>query len=236
MNSIEILYKLQEIENLIKEKKQKLKDIESPKDINQSIEEHKKIKINIEVQNSKIIEVEKVLKNLETDFENLEYKMTEIKDKMYGGKINDLKQLGILLKEQEKFEAKSLEINTKIENMIEELETLGTEIKDLKKKDIEMYKSIREMLKQRKESKEDYQIKLKELLEEKKKIEKSIKPEHMEKYNYIKSKKNNPVALLNGDICSGCHMDLPIMTISKIKKDELVTCSNCNRILYNKTS
>lgn len=232
MKQIELLYRLQEIENRMEMGNQNIKDLESPRKINKEIEEHKKIKACIESNSRYIDEYNKKLKIIESDLKDLEVKSTELKEKMYGGKINDLKQLGIMLKEQEKFENKSQELNKEMEEKLEQLEALESETEGLRNKDKEMYIAIKKMLKERTESKNQGEIELKKLLTEKEKVVILINPENLEAYNYIKSKKNNPVAVLEVDICSGCHMDLPIMTISKLQRDELVTCSNCGRILY----
>lgn len=232
MKQLELLYRLQEIESCIEMEQQKLKELQRPKQINKNIEEHKKVKATLENNKNNMIESNKALKMLESDMEDLESKADELKVKMYDGKINDLKQLGVMLKEQEKIEGKSKEISDEMETKMQEMESLNNKIDNLKKTDKEMYTAIRQMLKERNENKKQGESQLKQLMVDKEKVLSKIDPKNLERYHYIKSKKNNPIAVLDGNICSGCHMDLPIMTITSLKRKEIVTYSNCGRILY----
>jgi len=234
MKQIDILWKFQEIENCLESEKKNLKEMSSPRTINQKIEMHKELKGMIAIHKDKVDECTAQLQKLETELEDLEYKGEELREKLYGGKINDLKQLGIMLKEQEKFESKNLEINKSIEEKMEQLEALSKEAERLKEQEQDIDKSIRKMVKQRKESKEKNELKLNKLLIDREKILSLISPENLEIYNYIKAKKNNPIATLDSNICQGCHMDLPIMTLSEMNRNEIVMCNNCGRILYNR--
>ena len=206
----------------------------SPRTINEKIEMHKELKGMIIIHKDKVDECTTELHKLETELEDLEYKGEELKEKLYGGKINDLKQLGIMLKEQEKFESKTLEISKAIDDKMEELETLGKDTERLAEQEQEINQSIRKLVKERKVSKEKNEVKLNKLLKDREKMLSQISPENLETYNYIKAKKNNPIATLVVDICQGCHMDLPIMTLSKMNRNEIVMCNNCGRILYNR--
>lgn len=48
-----------------------------------------------------------------------------------------------------------------------------------------------------------------------------------------KSKGDNIVVGINHGVCGGCHMKLPAQTITNCRAQaELVTCTNCGRILY----
>lgn len=47
------------------------------------------------------------------------------------------------------------------------------------------------------------------------------------------SNASNPIVLLQGSRCTGCHMDLPSAVAKKIKEEHsLGECENCGRILY----
>ena len=41
-----------------------------------------------------------------------------------------------------------------------------------------------------------------------------------------------PEAEVQGSKCSGCNMELPAVSMRKLKEQELVECDNCGRLLY----
>ena len=233
MRQIDILWKLQEIENNLENEKKNLKELINTKPINQKIEMHKALKKDLSDYKELIEAVKEELHKLEKDLQEAEYKGEELKKKLYSGKFNELKQLGIMLKEQEKIEKKNIDINKEIEGKMEQLENFEKEIEAFLEKEIDLDKQIRRMVRTRKDSKLQCESKFNELSEEREKLLKLINKENLEIYTYIKSKKNNPIATIDSNICKGCHMDLPIMTLSKLNRHEIVTCNNCGRILYH---
>lgn len=52
---------------------------------------------------------------------------------------------------------------------------------------------------------------------------------------YLKRRKENifPVVVpLKGNLCGGCHMELPYATISMLDSEGILTCEHCRRIIY----
>lgn len=60
---------------------------------------------------------------------------------------------------------------------------------------------------------------------------KPIEPAFMERYESIKRHSVPPLAVLNGDQCTGCNMSLPSAVTRKIKAGELIECETCGRLL-----
>lgn len=50
-------------------------------------------------------------------------------------------------------------------------------------------------------------------------------------YRRIAARRQPPVALVVGGICSGCRLPLPHRLLEEARRDALVTCENCERIL-----
>lgn len=50
-------------------------------------------------------------------------------------------------------------------------------------------------------------------------------------YRRIAARRNPPVAVVVGGICSGCRLPLPHRLLEEARRDALVTCENCERIL-----
>ncbi|AOT68499.1 zinc ribbon domain-containing protein [Geosporobacter ferrireducens] len=232
MKQLDLLWELQEMEQLLSEKKKLLKNLQQPKEIEEKIQEHKKMKNGYETIRKQLEDTQKDIKKIEHDLKELDFKKEEVKGKLYSGKINDLKQLGILMKEQEKAEGQYTQVEANLVEKIEETESLEEKVREEEKMERKMGSKIKHMLKERKIDIEKLQVEIEALT---KKIEihlNNIEKAYIDVYEDVKRRKNNPIALVEYDICTGCHMDLPVMTMSDLKNHKLVTCNNCSRILY----
>ena len=235
MRQIDILWKLQEIESNIYNQNISIKEVMNSKSINQQIDTHKTIKKELLNNNEQIDTLRSELQKLENDLKEMEFRGEELRKKLYDGKINDLKQLGIMLKEQEKTEKKTADANRLLEEKMLELENYEKASETLKTNEKEKDTSIRLLVKGRKSSIVLSEETLNKLTKERESLCMLLTKENYEIYSYIKARKPNPVAIIESNICGGCHMDLPIMTLSKMNRQEIVTCNNCGRLLYNKS-
>ena len=72
-----------------------------------------------------------------------------------------------------------------------------------------------------------------ELRKELEKLSKDIDKEKLEAYLKRRHDKIFPVLVsLNGNACGGCHMELSMAAISKLKETGIHICENCKRIIY----
>lgn len=51
-------------------------------------------------------------------------------------------------------------------------------------------------------------------------------------YRLLRQRGEEALAPLEGEACGGCHQQVPINMISKIKLNEVVFCKSCGRLLY----
>jgi predicted nucleic acid-binding Zn-ribbon protein len=232
MNQNKILWKYQEIERILEKEEKVLKEVIKGKEISQRIKKHKLLKNNFETKKNILKEQENRLRKVEHERTELEYEIEIIKNQLYGGKINDLKQLENLMKKEEQKKIELNEIDSRTLEMMEEMDIVKKDLKGIGCKGRELGKIIKNMLEERKRTIEKIEKYIMEKKIEKEEITNKITKENIEKYMDIKSRKKDPVAMLKGDICMGCHMDLPVMTLTKLKAKGIIVCNNCGRILY----
>ncbi|MCT4605252.1 MAG: C4-type zinc ribbon domain-containing protein [Marinisporobacter sp.] len=232
MNQNKILWKYQEIERILEKEEKVLKEVIKGKEISQRIKKHKLLKNNFETKKNILKEQENRLRKVEHERTELEYEIEIIKNQLYGGKINDLKQLENLMKKEEQKKIELNEIDSRTLEMMEEMDIVKEDLKGIGCKGRELGKIIKNMLEERKRTIEKIEKYIMEKKIEKEEITNKITKENIEKYMDIKSRKKDPVAMLKGDICMGCHMDLPVMTLTKLKAKGIIVCNNCGRILY----
>ena len=81
---------------------------------------------------------------------------------------------------------------------------------------------------------QEVEPKRKQITEKLQEIAKTIDPKLMEQYT--KRRKDNifPVMVpVRDSSCGGCHMELPVSMMNKLKEDGILSCEHCRRIIYN---
>ncbi|MEW9125060.1 MAG: C4-type zinc ribbon domain-containing protein [Thermotaleaceae bacterium] len=235
MNQLNLLWQLQEIEQQLAKKAKALGELERPKEIEGKIQTHKKIKQDYEDIKSELENSKQNLRKTEQELSELHFKKEEMKGKLYGGKINDLKVLGTMMKEQDKMDIEYSQVESNLVEQMELVESTEKKANEVYKSERQMGSKIKHMLNERKVEIEKIKNEIEVLSSRQEELSKKIDKQYMHIYMDVKKRKVNPMALVEEDTCTGCHMDLPIMTLSDLKNKKLVTCNNCNRILYMPT-
>ncbi len=158
--------------------------------------------------------------------------LKKTKDRLLEVKTN--KEYQAMLKEIETIENKNSEIEDEIISGLEEIDRMRTEVKT-KEKDFESHRSQYEREKEKLE-KEIAQLDY-DLQEAEKRtaaLRKQIRDELLKRYERIKGRRNGvAVALVWKEVCGGCHMNIPPQMYNELQTSvDLLTCPNCNRIIY----
>ena len=197
---------------------------------------------------------QKLLSDVEKQAKLKENRISEIENKSKSY-IDDLEDLNKDFSYYSECDPEELD-EKEITQAVKEAERLGDNISNLRKtisrlrQEVEVSDAkIRDNLMKMRQAKaeydklyKDYQVEAKsiedDLAEKKSVVEKAaegIPADIMAEYNRIKANREDPVAILNGNICGGCNLQLPIGISSLIRNsDKLVRCENCGRILYIK--
>jgi len=158
--------------------------------------------------------------------------LKKTKDRLLEVKTN--KEYQAMLKEIETVENKNSEIEDEIISGLDQIDNMRAEVR-AKEKDFETRRSQYEKEKEKIE-KEISQLD-RDLQDAEKKtdaLRKQIRDELLKRYETIKGRRNGvAVALVWKEVCGGCHMNIPPqMYIELQRSSELLTCPNCNRIVY----
>ncbi len=228
---IEKLIKLQEIDNEIFEKQA---------EINLFFQKEKELNKKIENKEKEIKELKEDLKKLQLD-----KKEKELEIKSYEEEIKKLNKKIDEVKTNKEYEALLIEIA----NMKKKISEIEDEVLILMEKEDEFLKKEKLLLEEKEKVKNEV---LKNIENEKNKTEalkKEIEKKKEERelivketpyefyilYEKIRKSKKNNIAIVqveNG-ICGGCYISLPTYIVEMVKKKEkIVQCENCSRILY----
>jgi predicted nucleic acid-binding Zn-ribbon protein len=96
----------------------------------------------------------------------------------------------------------------------QKIETLQNEIK----KEEETIKKLNEDLEKINEEKSEY--------------EKDVPQEWLKKYNRMREKVSDPIVPVMNTSCSACYYSIPPQDMNRLKKNVLLLCRSCYRLLY----
>ena len=176
------------------------------------------------------------LKSRHTESENKIKKLNDnmVKTKTRLLEVKNNKEYQAMLKEIEIAESSRGDIETEIISILEALDKLS----GLVNKDEEALKHSKNKYEQEKKIIEDdlNTIDADVLDWEKKRmdLQKKVSDDLLARYEKIK-KRNKGVGVISvwKAVCNGCHMNIPPQLYNELQKsNELLSCPNCNRIIY----
>lgn len=187
----------------------------------------------------------KNIQNLENQNEELKLKMTETTKLLKSAQGNLRKYQTQLydVKTNREYDAITIEIEnatneindseTKLLEYEEMIENKGTNLGDSREEYQKLLKELEEKEKELTElikKSEEEEVKLQH---EREKLEITLKPAILKKYDRIRNAKNGlAVARIERDACGGCKTIIPPQKVVEISKQEImITCEICGRIL-----
>jgi len=176
------------------------------------------------------------LKSRHTENENKIKKVNEgiVKTKERMLEVKNNKEYQAMLKEIEIAESSRGEIETQIISLLDELDKLSV----LVKKDEEILKQSRGKYEQEKKAMEDdlnaVDTDVANWEQKRIDLQRDVPDELLVRYERIK-KRNKGIGVTSvwKSVCNGCHMNIPPQLYNELQRsDDLLSCPNCNRIMY----
>lgn len=161
--------------------------------------------------------------------------LKKTRERLFEVKTN--KEYQSMLKEIETFEAKNSKIEDEIIVLLDELERAETAAKV---KDAELETQRQRFEGEKRKLEAELAALAGELAacnEGGEALKKEIAPDILRKYQQIKGVgRGLAVVSVWKEVCDGCHMSIPPQQYNELQKSSgLMTCPNCNRIIYWKT-
>lgn len=209
-----------------------LKKKELPEKISKIDDELKNYVAGVETERKRVAELQKYHKENEEKLKRGIENLKKIKDRLYEVKTN--KEYQAILKEIETVENKNSEIEDEIIVALEGLDKAKEEFKS-KEKGLKTFLLKYEHEKKKMEG--DLGLLDADLLACQQKsgaLGKQIREHLLKRYEIIKGKRNGlAVVSVWKEVCGGCHMNIPPQLYNELQQTtELISCPNCNRILY----
>jgi len=188
---------------------------------------------------SKLAADEKVLEELqhkrreaESELDDTTSKIKAVEEQLYGGKINNPKELGNLQHEMNTLKGFSDEQETKA---LEAMESVEAAEKALAAATDDFHKLETEWQQQQKQLKVDIESlnkTLGELTEKRKQLVSQIDTPAVDLYEKVRRQKKQAVAKVEQGICRACRISLSASVLQKARGGHPVQCGTCGRILF----
>jgi predicted nucleic acid-binding Zn-ribbon protein len=209
-----------------------LKKKELPERIAKLNEEYKNSISGVEAEKKKVEELQKHHRDKEEKLKRGIDSRKKAIDRQSEVKTN--KEYQAILKEIETIELKNSEIEDEIIAALEGLDSAKEQLK-IKENGLETYGAQYEHDKKKME--DELRLLDEELLvcqQKSAECAKRINEQLLKRYETIKGIRNGlAVASVWKEVCSGCHMNIPPQMYIELQKSaELISCPNCNRIMY----
>jgi len=229
MTSAKTLYQLQQIDLEIQKKQEILNEISHQLGESEALVEAKVVLL---AEERRLAELDKQQKDVEWEIEDLRTKISQLNEKLYGGKVKNPKELLSIEQEVGILKVNLREKEDHLLDLMAEVEAIRDKIKldteRLKKLEGEWQKE--QKLLTRKQAEIEGQ--LSDLSRKRQAWTSEIERESLELYEWIKSRKGQAVVRVEQGRCQGCRITLAVSEWQRVKGGTLVQCSSCGRILY----
>ena len=169
---------------------------------------------------------------LEWEIEDLRNRLKNAEDELYSGRIRNPKELTNLQHEIDglkgnrgQLEDRALEIMDQVESCTRSVADLTGEHKTLKAEWQQQQNQLSDELEQLKTIQSD-------LTNRRQLLAAGVDSETIEIYEALKKHKGTAVARVEQGICRGCRISLPVNELQRVRSDNLVRCSSCDRVLF----
>lgn len=232
MNVVTMLYELQEKLEKVETNKKIILDGSYLYLLRKMKREFEENKGNYNLKVKEIENIKKEYTNIGQELKTVNSKIENDENNLYNNSTSDLKAIKALENNikvnkaaQKDFEDKAIELLETEEKLKVEIEASKVELLTVKNN---FYSYKETTSKKIQEAKQEIEL-LNSQIEE---LKKNIPENYLIEYSEMAAQKKNPIAKIHGSVCTGCKMKVSSMTMDKLyKKNEIVYCDNCGRIL-----
>lgn len=223
------LYSLQKIEQEIARTRQSLD--EATRRLGET-EELKTARLAAEQGRGELQDLEKKKRAAEYELADTEGKLSVQENELYSGRIRNPKELMNLEREVRDLRAKKDKLETEVLGLMEALDMKTAALKELEEHYFAVERAWQEAQDNLKAEIALMEHKFEELGRRRGEVASSIDPGVLALYEDIKRRSVVAVARVERGVCLGCHLDLTLADLQKVRSGEITRCSHCGRILY----
>ena len=188
--------------------------------------------MELQGDNDRLDSLKKERRELEQDIQENENKAEKSKIKLNNVKSN--KEYSAALKEIEDLNKESSSLEDRVLQLMEEIESLEKICVEKNNTQAELKTEFEREKQEIEKNLVELEKKLAFLEKEREKYYNAVDQEILKKYLYIRNAKSGlAIGPVVNAVCQICHMGIPPQKFNElIRGESLMTCPNCNRIMY----
>lgn len=197
------------------------------------------LKLDLEAEKAHLNDLEKSLKDVQLKLKTKESELSqkESQIKKLDGQLSQIKtnkEYTALQQEIASLKADNSLLEEGILYAMDEVEAVKDEVRKEREKFASVTKAFQDKDGEVVSQEKNLQARLMDLKKQREESVAKLPPELGELYNRIALKKQGlALALVTGEVCSACQMQLRPQLINEIRLGEqIIVCENCSRILY----
>lgn len=231
MNQLWLLYQLSLVDRDIEKNRKSLKGLQGAEALEKELAGIEK-KLAVEEELLKKTRLE--MKKAEMEADSLDTRKKKLKEKIYGGKSVNPKELQSWQTEVENLQAKQDDMEDGILETMSTVEEMNSRISSLQGEKQDKISEIASATEKQAEEKTRLNRELSGLENRRQKFTGGLEPAVLGKYDQIRLLKDDKVAVarIEDDACGGCYMNVPDSRIKQVQAHRIITCDTCMRILY----
>jgi len=225
------LYELQEVDLEIDAKRERLTQVMGRLGESEVLDE---AHLSLARDEEKLVELQRIQREVEREVEDLQAKAAVATDKLYGGTVKNPKELSSLQEQLSNFRRKIGEGDDKTLDIMSEVEAAQKNV-SVKRSEVakieEGWQAEQASLSQ---EQTELSAALSTLEQKRKELASKLDTVSLELYEDIRQKRQGrAVAKLERGMCQGCRIALPMSELQRARMGlELVQCGSCERVLY----
>jgi predicted nucleic acid-binding Zn-ribbon protein len=171
-------------------------------------------------------------RQLEAELTDVETKIKRDNTRMYAGQIVDPRELSSLERELANYSAQRDELEQRVLEAMEHAEAFAEEIEASDARAHEtraQWESGRPSL-ERQEA--DLAERLTQLKRDREAAVAEVSPQTVSTYSRLRANSGHAVSVVRNGVCEWCRVNIPQKDVQHARAGALVSCTNCERILY----
>jgi len=223
------LYQLQEIDLEIESEEKSLNQKTSQMGERQALDN---AQARIASQQQHLDELRSQQHGAEWEVDDMLSKIAIAEEKLYGGKINNPKELSSLQHEVSTMKGKSDDLENRALEIIDLVEAAEKSVAGATSELQKMEDEWQRQQQQLSDGIEQLKSRLAELRQKRQQLSEEIESQAVKLYEKIRQQKKPPVATVEQGICHICRISLSASELQRARSGQPVQCGSCGRILF----
>ena len=180
----------------------------------------------------KLDELKHQLHSVEWEIDGFDSKIKSVDGQLYGGKINNPKELANLQHEANTLKDHRGQIETRTLEIMDNVEKAEAGVADARSELSKLEGEWQAQQQQLSTEIEQLQKIIADVKNNREQMAAGIDSQAVESYEKLRKLKGQAIARVEQGICRVCHISLPSSDLQQVKGGNLVQCGSCGRILF----